>query len=67
MFDGGKLDEWLMICQSFSLLTFLLNVSPTYEAYNQFVNVLLIKVSCVPHSSKFFPVQVLRYTVCHCW
>ena len=32
-------------------------------SYSQFVKILLIKVSCLPHSSKFFPVKILHYTV----
>ena len=47
-------DKWLAISQNFSLLTF-----SSYEAYNQFIKVLLFKVSCVPHLSKFFAIIIV--------
>ena len=43
---------------------------PTYvrtyciaQKFDQFVKVLLIKVSCMHHSSKFSPIKLLHYTV----
>ena len=44
---SNKFDEWRVICQSFPFQYF------SYEGYNQFVKVLLVKVSDMLNSSNF--------------
>ena len=57
----GKFDKWLAIHQYFPAN--LLFLCYSYEAYNQFVKVLLVKALLhVPHLSKFFPIKLLHYS-----
>ena len=54
-----KFDEWQAICQSSPFQSFPVVFS--YEGYNQFIKVLLVKVSDMLDLSNFFTVKVLRY------
>ena len=47
----------------FSFQSFPVNTFPMKASYNQFLKVLLVKVSDMLNSSNFFIVKVLRYTV----
>ena len=47
----------------FSLLNFSILIFPMIATSNQFVKDLLIKISCRPYSSEFYPFKLLHYMV----
>ena len=61
-----KFDEWLVIWQTFFLLTFPLNVSPMKSTINV-SNFCLSKFCACPICHNFSPTKLLRYTVYQYW
>ena len=61
MEESDKFDKWLSIHQTFSIKILLFSISEHVTL--TFVKLLFVKILCVLHLLKFFPVKLLHYKI----